>query len=129
MSFEKRLKRTISGDLIIIAAVLLIALISALAVFLTRDDGAWCAVSVDGKTLTAFPLSEDTKYTVFLDEGKNTLTIENGKAYMSFADCPDKLCVVHRPISYDGESIICLPHKVVVSISNERPHIEVEDNE
>ncbi len=129
MSCEKRLKRRISGDLIIIASVLLIALISALAVFLTRDDGAWCAVSVDGKALTAFPLSEDTKYTVFLDEGKNTLTIENGKAYMSFADCPDRLCVKHRPISYDGESIICLPHKVVVSISCERPQIEVEGNE
>ena len=34
----------------------------------------------------------------------------------SFADCPDKLCVHQKAVSRDGESIICLPNKVVVSI-------------
>ena len=129
MSGEKRLKKSRVGDLVIIATFLAIALITALTVFLTRDNGAWCAVSVDGKTLTALPLSEDTEYAIPLDSGKNTLVIENGKAYISFADCPDKICVNHRPISYDGESIICLPHKLVVSISEERPQFEVDDNE
>ena len=108
----------------IIAAVLLIALVSALVVFFTRDNGTWCAVSVDGKTLAAFPLSKDTEYVIPIDNGNNTLTITDGKASISFADCPDKICVAHKPISYDGESIVCLPHKVVVSVSEERPQID-----
>ena len=126
---EKRFKKTIVGDVIVIALLLLVAFVSALTVFLTHDKGAWCAVSVDGKTLAAFPLSENTEYTVFLDDGKNTLTIKDGKAYMSFADCPDKICVAHKPISLDGESIVCLPHKVVVSISEDKPQTEGEANE
>lgn len=35
---------------------------------------------------------------------------------MTDADCPDGLCVNQRPISSDGESIICLPNQVVVQI-------------
>ncbi len=38
---------------------------------------------------------------------------------MDKADCPDKLCVKQGKISKSGESIICLPHKVVVKISAE----------
>ncbi len=40
--------------------------------------------------------------------------IRNGKADMTEADCPDKLCVKQRAISRNKESIICLPNKVVV---------------
>ena len=46
----------------------------------------------------------------------NILVIENGKAYVNQASCPDGICSSHRPIGNDGESIICLPNKVVVEI-------------
>ena len=35
---------------------------------------------------------------------------------MTDADCPDKICVNHATISDVGESIVCLPHRVVVEI-------------
>ena len=47
------------------------------------------------------------------------LVIENGKARISHADCPDGICEEYRPISYVGETIICLPHKVVIEITGE----------
>jgi hypothetical protein len=49
----------------------------------------------------------------------NTLVIEGGRARIEAADCPDKLCVKQRAISKAGESIICLPHKLVIRISRE----------
>ena len=48
----------------------------------------------------------------------NTLVIENGKADMISADCPDKLCVKQHAISSNGETIVCLPNKVVVEIED-----------
>ena len=48
--------------------------------------------------------------------GTNRLVIEDGTARMEWADCPDQICVNHRPVSSGGESIICLPNKVVVSV-------------
>jgi len=32
------------------------------------------------------------------------------------ADCPDKICVKHTNIKNAGETIICLPHKLVIEI-------------
>ena len=46
----------------------------------------------------------------------NLLMISDGTAFVSDADCPDKLCVKQRAISRNGESIICLPHKLVIRI-------------
>ena len=43
-------------------------------------------------------------------------TYENGTVKMESSDCHNQVCVNHKPISRSGESIICLPHKVVVQI-------------
>ena len=32
------------------------------------------------------------------------------------ASCPDQLCVDQNEISFDKESIICLPNKVVLTV-------------
>ena len=39
---------------------------------------------------------------------------------MSEADCPDKLCKNMGTIDKKGESIICLPHQVVVEITDDK---------
>ncbi len=46
----------------------------------------------------------------------NTLVINGRTADMVYADCKDRVCVNHTPISKIGETIICLPNKVVVTI-------------
>lgn len=38
---------------------------------------------------------------------------------MTSADCPDHLCVKQKAISKGGESIICLPNKVVVTVKSD----------
>lgn len=47
----------------------------------------------------------------------NLIAVADGKVTMEAADCRDQICVHHRPISSGYESIICLPHKLVVEIS------------
>ena len=46
----------------------------------------------------------------------NRLLISNQTANMVWADCPDQICVHQAPISHVGETIICLPNRVVVTI-------------
>lgn len=46
----------------------------------------------------------------------NTLKLSKSGVSMEVSDCPDQICVHHRPVSRGGESIICLPHKLVVEI-------------
>lgn len=46
----------------------------------------------------------------------NLLAVSSSGVSMEAADCPDQICVHHIPIMREGESIICLPHRLVVEI-------------
>lgn len=48
--------------------------------------------------------------------GECVLIIKEGEAYMQEADCPNQICVHHSPISHKGESIVCLPNRVIIEI-------------
>ncbi len=48
----------------------------------------------------------------------NILHISGHKADMVYADCPDLICVKARQISRTGESIVCLPHGIVVTVTD-----------
>lgn len=76
-------------------------------------EGTEVLVTVEGVEYGRYSLQKNE--TIQINDC-NVLMINNGKADMISADCPDKLCVKQKPISRVGESIICLPNKVVVSI-------------
>lgn len=73
-------------------------------------------VTVDKKFYGTYRLDEDQTIDI---SGMNVLVIENGHVKMKEASCPDLLCVHHKAIAKDGESIICLPNKIVVTIRGE----------
>ena len=114
---EKRFAR---GDLKLIAALLLAGLAIILLLTLNRRDGRQVVVRVDGQIAARLPLAQDASYPVEI-EGTvtNVLTIKGGAVRMEEADCPDHLCIHRGAIRYAGDSIICLPNKVVVEISGE----------
>ena len=89
-------------------------------------------VTVDGKTYGTYSLTEEVR--VEIRTGKsaeelNVLVIKDGQAYVESATCPDGICAGHKPISREGESIVCLPHKVVITVyttdTEETPDIVV----
>ena len=101
-------------DIILILSVLLIAAALFLVVELTKEDGAGVVVKVDGNKIAEYSLSENATYE--LNGGTNILVIENGKAFLKDANCPDKLCVHQGKISRTGEVITCLPNKLTVTV-------------
>ena len=50
-------------------------------------------------------------------EELNRLVSRDGKVFVETATCPDGICVSHRAIFRNGESIICLPHSVVITVT------------
>ncbi len=105
-------------DLILLLAVLVIGLIGIVILY-TRPAAlnGEVEVAVDGEVVMTLPLSEDTEVTIEgVDGGENLLVIQDGTAKIESASCPDGICVRHYAISRDGESIICLPNRVVVTI-------------
>lgn len=84
-------------------------------------------VTVDGALYATLPLSNDTTLTVHSGNGgENVLLIQNGQARITEASCPDLLCVHQKAISHRGESLVCLPNQVIVTVtsSKEEPHLD-----
>lgn len=85
---------------------------------LHRTTGDTVTITVDGKAYRTLPLSVDTTLDIpGADGGTNHLEIKNGHASITEADCPDKLCVHQTSIRHNGESLVCLPHKVIVKVT------------
>ncbi len=108
--------KTHRNDVILIAV--LIALGGALLLWLglTRQVGGVARVQIDGETVMELPLSQDARVELGEPGRGNLLIIENGTARVERADCPDQVCVRQGAVRYNGESIVCLPHKLIVSI-------------
>lgn len=106
------------NDIILTACFLLLALLCTGIYFFTyQQTGSFVQITVDNNNTKTFALNKDTVYTIHTENGeKNVLEIKNGSAQIISADCPDKLCVHQKKISKQGETLVCLPHKVVVSV-------------
>ena len=113
-------KRKIRNDMILAAAIVIIAAAGLMLWRFNRAEGVSVAVNIDGVQTAVYPLAEDREVVITTGdhgEHRNVLVIRDGKAYISQADCPDEICVKTRAAAYVGETIVCLPHKLVIEIT------------
>ena len=101
-------------DIALISALVLISLALLAAFSIGRNHGDTVKVTVNGTPFGVYSLDKDAVIDI---NGTNLLVIKNKEAYMDSADCPNLTCVKHPPISKSGQSIICLPNRVVVTVT------------
>lgn len=103
----------------LISALLALGLITAALLACLLPPGDRVTVEIDGESAGEYRLGEDQTVRLESEGGYNTLVIKDGRAYIEDADCRCGVCVAHTPIGQDGETIICLPHKLVVRVVKE----------
>ena len=113
------MKNTKRNDIILVLILAVSALLVWLCFSLFSPDGAYAVVTVNGEESARYPLSKECEVRLESEGGYNILVIKDGKADVVEASCPDGLCVDFHPISKDGETIVCLPNRTVVSIEGE----------
>ena len=122
-------KNKFRNDGILAAVILIIAVAVLLYTSLTKVEGNSVVVKIDGVETQRFSLEENIEFEIKTgknEENYNVLVIKDGKASIVDADCPDGICEDYRPISYVGETIICLPHKVVIEIVGNNTDMELD---
>lgn len=122
MSNEKKEQiKKFKGDILALTLVLTITFSVWLFFYIggNRREGCEAVILRDGIELGRYSLAEDDIITVRGEnESYNLILISKGSVQVSDADCPDKLCIRQRSISRNGESIICLPHKLIIMIES-----------
>ena len=103
----------------IIALFVLIAGLSLWA-FWPKGEGSTARVTVDGETVLEVSLLQEGEYPL---EGYGGFSlrvmVEKGQVRVEESTCPDLICQNHAPISRAGEQIVCLPARIVVTITGE----------
>ncbi len=121
------------ADIILLAVLLAGGIFASIAFARSGSAGGLVSIKAGGKAIASYSLDQDRTVIVSSDgsvsdldvtdtesvkPGYNTIQIKDGIVSVIEADCHNQVCVNHKPISHEGESIICLPHKMVVEIES-----------
>lgn len=123
-------------DLIFIFSILIIAVFLLLIQRVygnAQDEADMIKITVDQKLYGTYDLNKNQTITIQNDSGINTIQIQNKVVWMEETDCPDGYCKEQGHISKNKQTIVCLPHKLVVEVSNdsektESDHVDIIAN-
>ena len=102
MKRSPKLKPTKWDALVVLAVLLLTLGLGARPYFAAKSAGELTvSVAIDGETVERYTL---------------TVAVENGAVRVSESDCPNQDCVHSGAISRAGQSIVCLPARVAVTL-------------
>lgn len=112
-------------DVFFLILLFLLGLAITAVIYLPRSFGAESAVREnerllevrrEGEILMTLPLGEDTTQRVDCAGGYNVFSISEGRAVMEESDCHDGTCMRTGTVSGTGETIVCLPHRLVLKV-------------
>lgn len=97
------------------------------------SSGYVAIITVDNKEVRRVPLTGNTKSEIFdihtSDGDYNTIEVKGEQIRIKGANCYDQVCVQFGFISKPGETIVCLPHRLVIEVEsldgNENPDDEL----
>ena len=84
---------------------------------LRREQARFAQITSKGEVVKTVDLLIDQEFTV---DGRNTITVQDGKIAVTWADCPDHYCM-KRGFCEGGTDIVCLPNRLVISFLGEQP--------
>ena len=129
------------ADIILFIVLVVIGLAASFTLSFSRSDasaGAKVIIESGGDLFAKYPLSEDRVIVVPAPKQVNVdapavnqddpasaqydyyniVEIKGGTVSVTEASCKNQVCVRHGAISRSGESIVCLPNRLVVRIEN-----------
>lgn len=115
MVFNKKgkLKNDILLGMGLLLAALCLWLVMGLMGKNDRPEEKKVVITVNGGEYGSYPLITDAVIKV---NEHNMVVIRDGAVWMEEADCPDRLCINQGKIKKSGQTIICLPNRVMVTI-------------
>ncbi|MBR3969335.1 MAG: NusG domain II-containing protein [Clostridia bacterium] len=100
------------GDIVVLGVIAAVFILSIVMLTSFSKNGSRVIVKQDNKVVYDQSITKNNT----VDTGSNVVVIENKAVYMKQSNCKNQICVKSDKISKKGESIICLPNKVIVEI-------------
>ena len=112
------MKRLKIGDVCLLVAIPTLAVVLWLWLFFVLENSPLshetvAVLRVNGEVICTLPLDQNTAYTT---PSGHEILIKDGKVLVETSPCQDRVCIHSPPISSVGQSLVCLPYRLVVSI-------------
>lgn len=111
-------KKRTKGDIILLASVLAATVLCAVLLFIPRGRGRTAVVNFDGREFK-YVLDKDQVTDIAVNGKSIRIEIKGRTVRMVKSVCDDKICIKTGRISRVGQSIICVPAKVYITITEE----------
>ena len=115
-------------DALVVLAVLLLGVAAAWLTYGGENSGALTAtVKHRGQVVAQVELSSLTEEkTVSIDGAYHlTVTLDRTGAAVTDSDCPGQDCLHTGRITRSGQSVVCLPEQVIVTLEGKAPSPDV----
>lgn len=106
------------GDVVILILALLLCAAPLLMLLPAPSVPTRAVVRQNGAVLCILPLGIDTEKEILSPDGSgfNLVRVQSGTVCIADADCPDRTCVRMGAISRAGETLVCLPHRLTITL-------------
>ena len=112
-------------DLIIIVNLVVLSFLPHILFAKTlykNNSSTYASIKISGDFYKNIPLSSNKNVqhvVIKTPHGNNTLIIKDNSIQIKDADCHDEICIKQGVVSKVGQSIICLPHELVIEIKGD----------
>lgn len=109
---------TSRADRILILSVFAAAFLLAAAFSIPagEEKAAAAVVEQGGKEILRLRLDREESVRISCAEGYNIVTVKDGRVAVTEADCRDQICVHQGEIQAFPETIVCLPHRLLIRL-------------
>jgi hypothetical protein len=104
------------ADKILIIILFILTLLTFNTKSFFSKAGSAALLYIDGSLVYKIDLNIDKEYELDVVNGTAKIKVTGGKLYMKESPCPRKICVSDSPVFKEGDSLICVPNKIVVKI-------------
>lgn len=110
------LRRLRWGDWVVAAGLLLLVAVTAYAQIAPGQQGSVAMIHAPGMADRTISLQEDQVIEVQGKLGISRIEVKSGQARMVESACPNRLCLQMGWVDRPGQSVICLPNQVWLTI-------------
>jgi hypothetical protein len=105
------------GDKTLLIAALALGFASLGISRLARPIGSEIVVQVNGKIVARMNLSQNQQMEITGARGAMLIQVAQGRVRVVSSNCPEKICVKTGAIHRAGDTIVCVPNRVVIRIT------------
>ncbi len=109
----------LKGDILLILFLCIIIVLLFVPSFSGADEKLTAEIFYEGELVSTVSLSEKEKEEITV--GNCVLLLEKDGVSFVSSDCQDKLCVKRGKLKRKGDTMACVPERVVAVIKGEKP--------